>query len=83
MSFTTGSQIGKRGQASRSRLRDQTSGVVARLRSSCVSGVVSGLTVKLQLATPEDAVFVSGSLYLVGDIRAAAVKRAGMARSIT
>jgi dihydrofolate synthase/folylpolyglutamate synthase len=52
-------------------------------RSEIVRDPAQALERALQLATPEDAVFVSGSLYLVGDIRAAAVKRAGMARSIT
>jgi folylpolyglutamate synthase/dihydropteroate synthase len=43
---------------------------------------VQALERALHLATPEDAVFVSGSLYLVGDIRAAAIQLAGTARFI-
>jgi dihydrofolate synthase/folylpolyglutamate synthase len=45
-------------------------------RCEIVRDPVQALERALQLATPEDAVFVSGSLYLVGDIRAAAMQLA-------
>jgi len=45
-------------------------------RCEIVRDPVRALERALQLATPEDAVFVSGSLYLVGDIRAAALQMA-------
>jgi dihydrofolate synthase/folylpolyglutamate synthase len=61
-------------------LAEITSGLAPRCE--IVRDPVQALERALHLATPEDAVFVSGSLYLVGDIRAAAIQLAGTARFI-
>ena len=61
MPFTTGSHTGKRGHASRLRLTDHTFDAApvarglaadARFRSTWVSAVVTGLTLKLQCELP-------------------------------
>jgi dihydrofolate synthase/folylpolyglutamate synthase len=61
-------------------LAEITSGLAPRCE--IVRDPVQALERALHLATPEDAVFVSGSLYLVGDIRAAAMQLARAARFI-
>ena len=48
----------------------------ARATMRIVRDPVQALERALHMATPKDAVFVSGSLYLVGDIRAAAMQLA-------
>jgi dihydrofolate synthase/folylpolyglutamate synthase len=61
-------------------LAEMTAGLAPRCE--IVRDPAQALERALHLATQEDAVFVSGSLYLVGDVRAAAIKLARMARFI-
>jgi dihydrofolate synthase / folylpolyglutamate synthase len=61
-------------------LAEMTSGLAPRCE--IVRDPVQALERALHLAAAEDAVFVSGSLYLVGDVRAAALRLARMARPI-